>query len=151
MTNRSLKSRLASIRRRAQAASEQPLPASVQAYLDGAPNASVPEPQPSDRDGEDRRRFSRSRVKSELTMRRIGGFNLQVALSDLSPGGCNVELIEAAEAGDSVIARFPHLEPLGSRVCWTEGCTTGVEFLAPIHPAVFDLLLSRLRGRDAET
>ena len=146
MTNRSLKSRLASIRRRAQAASEQPLPAAVQAYLDGAPNASVPELPPSDRDGEDRRRFSRSPVKSELTMRRIGGFNFQVALSDLSPGGCNVELIEAAEAGDSVIARFPQLEPLGSRVCWTEGCTTGVEFLAPIHPAVFDLLLSRLPG-----
>jgi hypothetical protein len=144
MTNRSMKSRLASIRRRAQTTSEQPLPAAVQAYLDGAPSASVPEPRPSE--GKDRRRFSRSLVKSELTMRRIGGFNFQVALSNLSPGGCNVELIEAADAGDSVIARFPHLEPLGSRVCWTEGCTTGVEFLAPIHPAVFDLLLSRLPG-----
>jgi hypothetical protein len=149
MSYRALKARLACIRRRAQVASEQPLPAAVQAYLDRAPNASVPEPWPSHGNGEDRRRFSRSRIKSELTMRRIGGFNLQVALSDLSPGGCNVELIEAAEAGDSVIARFPHLEPLGSRVCWTEGCTTGVEFLAPIHPAVFDLLLSRLPGRDA--
>ena len=52
--------------------------------------------------------------------------------------------LEPCGIGDSLITRFPHLEPLGSRVCWAEGTTTGVQFLTSIHPAVFDMLLSRL-------
>ena len=92
----------------------------------------------------ERRGLGRVAMRSEIIVRRIGGFNFEVALRDMSAHGCQVELIEACEVGDAIIARFPQLEPLGSRVCWTRGTTTGIEFQTKIHPAVFDHLLGRL-------
>lgn len=92
----------------------------------------------------ERRGLNRVSMKSEIIVRRIGGFNFEVALRDMSAHGCQIELIEACEVGDAIIARFPQLEPLGSRVCWTRGTTTGIEFQTKIHPAVFDHLLGRL-------
>ena len=138
------------IRGRAQAASVQPVPAIVQAYLDG-PSRPEPatEPERPRVEGGERRRCDRTAISSEVTVRRIGGFNFQVPLSNVSPSGCKVELVEEGAVGDSVIARFPRLEPLGSKICWTNGRTTGVEFLSPIHPAVFDLLVTRLSGETA--
>jgi hypothetical protein len=92
-----------------------------------------------------RRRAPRSPVSGEIYVRRTGGFNFQAGLHDVSLGGCRVELIEPSEIGDHVITRFPALEPLGARVCWSAGVTAGVEFQAPVHPAVFDALLIRLQ------
>ena len=97
----------------------------------------------------ERRSTSRVALSCEVMVRRIGGFNFEVALRDLSTAGCRVELLDPCEAGDSVIARFPQLEPLGSRVCWTEGVTTGMQFLTSIHPAVFQSLLARLSDSEA--
>ena len=93
----------------------------------------------------ERRCLKRVAINSEMIVRRIGGFNFEVALRDVSAHGCQVELIEACEVGDAIIARFPQLEPLGSRVCWTRGTTTGIEFQTKIHPAVFDHLLGKLK------
>lgn len=93
-----------------------------------------------------RRRAPRSVVEGELSVRRIGGFNFQARLSDVSIGGCRVEMLEPCEVGDRVVARFPALEPLGARVCWSAGATAGVEFHASVHPAVFDALLVRLQA-----
>lgn len=92
----------------------------------------------------ERRGLHRVATDAEIIVRRIGGFNFEVALRDVSAHGCQIELIEACEVGDPIIARFPQLEPLGSRVCWTRGTTTGIEFQTKIHPAVFDHLLGRL-------
>ncbi|HKP33776.1 MAG TPA: PilZ domain-containing protein [Sphingomicrobium sp.] len=93
---------------------------------------------------EERRCCSRVALNGEVVVRRIGGFNFQVALREVSRRGCRVELVEPCEVGDPMITRFAQLEPLGSRVCWTQGTTTGVEFTTNIHPAVFDHLLARL-------
>jgi len=93
----------------------------------------------------DRRRSARSALSgSELRVRRIGGFNFQAGLKDVSTDGCRIELIEECEPGEDVIARFPQLEPLGAWVRWTLGATAGVEFMRPMHPAVFKFLLTRL-------
>lgn len=91
-----------------------------------------------------RRRARRVAVADEVSIRRIGGFNFQSRLNDVSAGGCRIELIEKYETGDHIIARFPRLEPLGARVCWSAGTTAGIEFLNGMHPAVFDSLLMRL-------
>jgi hypothetical protein len=136
--------RLNRIRGRAREISEQPLPSVVQVYLDGGPGCSPAATTPPSED--ERRCSERHELQSEVTVRKIGGFNFEVALSNLSSGGCRVKLLEAGEVGESVIARFPQLEPLGSRICWTDGPETGVEFNNRIHPAVLDLLISRLPG-----
>jgi hypothetical protein len=94
--------------------------------------------------GAERRRSPRSALDTEIVVRRVGGFNFEVGVHDISAGGCRVDLIEAYEVGDRVITRLPSLEPLGSRVCWTKGTTVGIQFLRTIHPAVLDSLLERL-------
>lgn len=81
---------------------------------------------------------------SDVIVRRIGGFNFQVGLKDVSARGCRVELIEEFERGEDVITRFPRLEPLGASVRWTQGTTAGIEFMRTIHPAVFHALLAHL-------
>jgi hypothetical protein len=93
-----------------------------------------------------RRRQPRSPIGGEVSVRRIGSFNFQAALRDVSIGGCRVEMLEPCEIGDRVVTRFPELEPLGARVCWSAGATAGVEFHNSVHPAVFDALLIRLRA-----
>jgi len=77
-------------------------------------------------------------------VKRLGAPALDVAVEDISPGGCRVVLLQPAEVGDPVITRLPQLEPLGSRICWANGTSSGVQFLTSIHPAVFDMLLDRL-------
>jgi hypothetical protein len=137
--------RLLRVRGRARATSERPIPAKVQAYLSGQPSqVSAGDDLVEAPDGAERRRTGRVPVNSNIVVRRLGGFNFEVALRDISSGGCRVEMIEPSEVGDPVIARLPQLEPLGSRVCWAEGITTGVQFLTNLHPAVFDALLTRL-------
>lgn len=143
MTDRTAERRLLRVRGRARAASERPVPPAVQAYLKGEPIAAETTAAPP-AGTDERRQCSRVSLKSEAMVRRIGGFNFEVALQDISPRGCRVEMLEPSEIGDSLIARFPELEPLGSKVCWAEGTTTGMQFLSGIHPAVFDMLLNRL-------
>jgi len=136
------KHRLREICGRARRTSKQPLSPAIQAYLDGKPRRVVETAvAPS---AEDRRHSGRLPVSSQVTVRRIGGFNFEVALSNISSGGCRVEMLEESEVGDTIIARFAKLEPLGSRICWSEGREIGVEFFNPIHPAVLDLLVERL-------
>lgn len=103
-------------------------------------------PKPGDGVEGSRRRAPRSAVSGEVSVRRIGGFNFQAGLHDVSIGGCRVEMLEPCEIGDRVVTRFPELEPLGARVCWSAGATAGIEFHASVHPAVFDALLIRLHA-----
>ena len=143
MSDRSAERRLLRVKGRARAGSERPVPLAVQAYLNGEPIAAQVAAVPPSGTGE-RRRCSRVSTSAEVLVRRVGGFNFQVVLTDISPGGCRVEMLEPSEVGDPLITRFPQLEPLGSKVCWAEATTTGMQFLTGIHPAVFDMLLTRL-------
>ena len=47
---------------------------------------------------------------------------------------------------EHVWIRFPGLEPIEGEVCWIDQPHAGVSFTNSIHPAVFDLLLERLRA-----
>lgn len=92
-----------------------------------------------------RRRGQRVRVASaEIGMRRMGSFSFQVVLEDVSTGGCKVELVEFVEVNDHVIARFPGIEPFSAKVSWADSRFAGIDFDRPLHPAVFEQLLSRL-------
>ena len=77
-------------------------------------------------------------------MRRMGSFSFQVTLEDVSTGGCKVELVEFVEVNDHVIARFPGIEPFSAKVTWANSRFAGIDFDRPLHPAVFEQLLSRL-------
>ena len=135
--------RLQRISDRAREGNQALLSESVQAYLAVAASEAASAPTTCE-DGDERRRWNRVAPRGEVVVRRLGGFNFQVALHDLSAGGCRVELIEASEPGDSVITRLPQLEPLGATVCWAEGTTAGIRFSNAIHPAVFDMVVDRM-------
>jgi len=98
---------------------------------------------PPPRAGE-RRSSGRFATGTQIHARRIPGVNFEIPLDNVSPGGCRLEMIEECQVGEDVIARFPELEPMGARVRWTLGMTAGLEFVRPIHPAVFGSLLDRL-------
>lgn len=92
----------------------------------------------------DRRDCERVDVESTISVRPIGAINFQVAIHDLSVAGCRVELVESAELGEPLIARFPQLEPIVAELRWADGATGGLEFTRRMHPAVLDALVSRL-------
>ena len=45
------------------------------------------------------------------------------------------------------MVKFNSIEALDSKVMWVDDFIAGVKFNHPVHPAVFDLLLSRLSTR----
>ncbi len=91
------------------------------------------------------RNNDRFAVTSEVKMRRRGQSNYNVRMFDLSPSGCKVEVVERPMNGESVTIKFEGLEALVAEVCWIEEFIVGLKFERPLHPAVFDLLLTRLQ------
>ena len=92
------------------------------------------------------RKSSRLTLTAEVRLRRIGGSNYRVNVFDLSPQGCRIELIDRPREGEQVLIKFEGLETLEAGVCWVEGHRGGLRFEKTIHPAVFELLLTRLGG-----
>lgn len=91
------------------------------------------------------RRFDRASLTAEVSLRRLGKLNYRVRVFDISPEGCKVELVDKPRLEEHVLVKFEGLEALESEVCWLEGMTAGLRFEKPIHPAVFALLLERLK------
>jgi hypothetical protein len=91
------------------------------------------------------RRSDRVAVSADVSLRRLGQVNFRVRVTDLSPEGCKVELVERPRIDEHLLIKFEGLEVLEAEVCWIEGYTAGLRFEKSIHPAVFDLLLGRVR------
>jgi hypothetical protein len=136
--------RLNRIKGRARACSKRTAKATLHYRQKPGASANAHEEMGNNPAGIERRRSDRLPLEREIILRRVGGFNFDVGIRNISVGGCTVEAIEEYEVGDPVIARFPQLEPLGSRVCWTKGTTAGIQFLRTIHPAVLDSLVDRM-------
>ena len=64
---------------------------------------------------------------------------------DVSPDGCRTEVVETPRMGEHLMVKFDGLEAMDSEVCWIDGKTAGLKFIRPMHPAVYDLLMQRLR------
>jgi hypothetical protein len=91
------------------------------------------------------RAAARKSVAAEVLLRRLGKINYRVRLFDLSPEGCKVELIERPCQGEHLMLKFEGFEVMDAEVCWVDEFTAGLRFEKPFHPAVFDLLIARLR------
>lgn len=91
------------------------------------------------------RKSPRVGIEAMVKLRRRGHHNFTVQVFDLSPEGCKLEFLERPELDETVWVKFEGLESLEATVCWVEANAAGVEFVRPIHSAVFDLLVSRFR------
>jgi hypothetical protein len=107
------------------------------------------EPQAQPDKGQLPRRSERIALAANVTLRRHGRHGYRVRAYDASANGCKVEFVERPGPQECVWVRFEGLEPIEARVCWLNGPTAGLEFSRPIHPAVFDLMVERLRQRQA--
>jgi len=92
------------------------------------------------------RKYQRMPINAEVMLRRLGKINYRVIVRDLSPDGCKVDLVERPQSEEHLFIKFEGLEPLDCEVCWIDGFCAGVRFVKPIHAAVFDLLIARLRA-----
>lgn len=92
------------------------------------------------------RRNERVSVEGEVTMHRRGQLTYRVHIYDLSPEGCRAEFVERPEVGEQLWIKFDGLEPMGAEVRWIYGPKAGLKFMRSFHPAVFDLLIVRLKG-----
>jgi hypothetical protein len=105
--------------------------------FDGAPMPGV-EQQP--------RQHERVSVEGEVAMRRTGKLAFRVRVYDLSPDGCKAEFVERPEIGEQLWIKFDGMEALEAKVRWIVGAKSGLRFARPLHAAVFDLLIAKLRA-----
>ena len=80
----------------------------------------------------------------EAQLRRLGNPTFSVGVRDVSPTGCKVDLVERPSVGEVMQIKLPGLEALDARVAWIEGYIAGLKFDRAIHPAVFDMLMTRI-------
>ncbi len=95
------------------------------------------------------RKHDRVEVTAQLSLRRAGRSHYRARLFDLTNTGCKVEFIERPRREELLWAKFDGMDSLEAAVRWIDGFYGGLEFVRPIHPAVFELLLARLVGIEA--
>lgn len=91
------------------------------------------------------RATNRASLSTEVRVRRIGQQTYSVRIFDLSPEGAKIEVIERPRLGEQLMVKFDGIETLQAEVCWIDGFIVGLRFQRPFHPAVFDLLMARLK------
>jgi hypothetical protein len=91
------------------------------------------------------RKAARVAINAEVSLRRSVQLGYRVRAYDASPYGCKLEFVERPELAERVWVKFEGMDALEGLVCWVDGFVAGVEFVRPIHPAVFDALVPRLR------
>jgi hypothetical protein len=92
------------------------------------------------------RKAARVGLSAEIVLRRQGQASYRVRIMDVSLHGCRAEFVERPKLDEQVWVKFDGLQSLEAMVCWVRGFDVGLEFEAPIHPAVFDMLLAKLKG-----
>lgn len=90
------------------------------------------------------RKAARQTTGIEAQLRRLGHINYSIKLRDISPDGCQVDLVERPAVGEVMHVKLPGLGTMEARVRWVDNYVAGLKFERPMHPAVFDLLLRRI-------
>ena len=91
------------------------------------------------------RKSERIVLNARVQLRRSCWASYRVKVFDVSQHGCKLEFVERPKLDEHIWVKFEGLEPLEAYVCWIDGFAVGVEFKKTIHPAVFDMLIQRLR------
>jgi len=89
------------------------------------------------------RNAERLTLTAEVSLRRPGRPTYKVRMCDISTHGCRCEFIDRPTEGETIFIKFDGLESMEAVARWIEPPLTGLSFLRPIHPAVFDMLRAR--------
>lgn len=89
------------------------------------------------------RRAVRVAISAEIEVRRSFNGKYPVTVRDCSPQGCCINLLDRVALDETLWIKLPGIESIEAYVCWTRDFVAGVEFIKPLHPAVFDMLIKR--------
>lgn len=90
------------------------------------------------------RRERRQAAEGSVGLRQPGERKYPASIFDVSTKGCRIELTKTMPVDSRVWVELPGLESLSGTVRWTDGWVAGVEFARPLHPAVLELIVSRI-------
>ena len=92
------------------------------------------------------RKAERIPLQADIEFRRTGERRWRVNITDISPEGCRVDLPVRVVTDDLIWISLPGLESIQGKVRWVEEWVAGIEFLNPLHPAVFEMVEKRMRS-----
>ncbi|HKR25236.1 MAG TPA: PilZ domain-containing protein [Allosphingosinicella sp.] len=92
------------------------------------------------------RKSERVPLEVDAGLRQRGGTGVSVQIHDLSTDGFRASTHLNLEPGADVWLRLPGLEPYQARVAWARGLYVGCAFERPLHPAVLEMIVGRLRN-----
>lgn len=92
-----------------------------------------------------RRLDPRANIQAEIFVRQAAAQLFRATLSDISVSGFRLNSFTSLNAEKMVFVKIPGLETLGAHIRWANYQDYGCEFTNPLHPAVFDHLVSRLQ------
>lgn len=90
------------------------------------------------------RKAERVQVDGEVSLRRSGGISYRVPTMDVTRFGCKCEFVDRPAIYERLWVKLDGLESIEAIVCWVEESRLGLMFKAPLHPAVFDMMLVRM-------
>jgi len=93
------------------------------------------------------RRARRLPIELGAGLRQRGASGVSVQIMDLSTDGFRAATHLELFPGTDVWLRLPGLEPCHARVVWAEGHYVGCAFERPLHPAVLDMIVTKVRRR----
>jgi PilZ domain-containing protein len=91
------------------------------------------------------RKQERIELSAPVSLRRMGGKHFQTRVFDLSPNGCRIEFVERPRLEEQLWVKLEGMDSIEAVVRWIDGFYGGIEFVQPIHPAVFAMLRDRLK------
>lgn len=100
----------------------------------------------AERDAPLERKARRVELRVDIRVRKPGVGKSSGLLLDISNRGCRVELVERVAPADRILIMLPGLDLVAARVAWQRHWIAGLEFENPLHPAVFEMLVTRLKA-----
>ena len=91
------------------------------------------------------RQSGRLPLEAEVTVRRAGFPNFRVQIDDISTDGCRIEFVDRPSLDERVWVKLDGLASLEGKVAWVKDRSAGIKFDQPMHPAVLEDLVTRLR------
>ena len=91
------------------------------------------------------RRSERVPLELGAGLRQRGGSGVSIEIVDLSVSGFRASTHLCLQPGTDVWLRLPGLEPYQAKVAWSKGQYVGCAFERPLHPAVLEMIVGRVR------
>lgn len=91
------------------------------------------------------RSAERMGVQTQALLRRAGRVTFPVRLFDITMSGCRCEFVDRPGIHERVWMKLNGLASLEANVCWVEQSMLELSFATAVHPAVFEMVMDRLR------